>query len=385
MNHSLATNLTFRNLDFNTGSSNTVGQNCLGYSILSISITSSVLGLLEIQFGNSHNGTFSTFYKFNLAANTEKYNACSVRGRFCRLKITNNTGVAGKITCDCILTTDSGGSNVHNTNVVSQDFNSMLVRQHSDLISDMINDEYEGILIEDITGSVEGITNTNKRNFWGLDSVVDPVVSSNCPLHCISDSNQDKAGLTGLRTLSFEYIYLDADNHLQRAIASGICNGISRQTLSVSGVAIIKAHIVSAGSTGSNVGNISFQAEIGALSYQTINYMPAGLNQTKLFLGVPVYNQNLIVKEVSYGGSSQFIAKIRLSRVNITSGLRIVEHEEVADGNSQYSKIDCSLQIKGGIEYLLGEVLATTTPPGSSHCHLHLTARGIYKSIENSI
>lgn len=380
MNHSLATNLTFRNLDFAVGTSNTQGQNALGYSILNVSCISDTVGILEVQYGSTSNGTFTTFYKFNLSVDTEQYNACSVRGRYCRLKFTNNTASVGKITCDCILTTDSGGSNVHNTNVVSQDFNSMLVRQHSDLLADMINAEYEGYIVQDITGIAEGITNTNKRNFWNLDSNVDPVLTANVPLFVISDNAGDKPGSTGIHSFSFTYIYLDSSGDYARGIASGICNGTVRQTLSTSGIAITEVHTLSAGSNKANLGNLTFQGEIGPLSYQDINYMPAGYNKSKLFLGVPIKDENLIVKELQYGGSSQFIAKIRLSRVNKTTGIRIVEHEEIADGNNHYSKLDCALQIKGNIEYLVGEVVATATPPASSHCNLHLSARGIFKT-----
>lgn len=380
MNHSLATNLTFRNLDFKTGVSNTQGQNALGYSILSISCISDTIGTLEVQFGSFPAGTFTTFYKFNLSVDTEVYNACSVRGRFCRLKLTNNTGSAGKITVDCILTTDSGGSNVHNTNIVSQNFNSMLVRQHSDLMSDMINTEYEGILVQDIVGIAEGINNTNKRNFWNLDSNVDPVLNANVTLYVSSDNANDKSGLTGIHSFSFTYIYLDADGNYARSIASGICNGTVRQTLSVQGIAITEVHTLSTGTAKANLGNLTFEGEIAPLSFQAINYMPSGYNKSKLFIGVPIHNENLIVKELQYGGSSQFIAKIRLTRVNKSSGVRIVEHEEIADGNNHYSKLDCAIQIRGGIEYLVGEVLATAAPPASSHCNLHLSARGIYKT-----
>ena len=106
---------------------------------------------------------------------------------------------------------------------------------------------------------------------------------------------------------------------------------------------------------------------------------------TKLFIGVPVKNENLIIKEVNYGGTSQFIGKIRLSKVIVSSGIRQVLLEEVVDGNNHYSKIDCSIQIQGQLQYVLGEFLATATPPAGSVNHFHLTARGIFKSVENSV
>tara|TARA_R100001440_G_scaffold3979_1_gene9358 strand:- start:2478 stop:3638 length:1161 start_codon:yes stop_codon:yes gene_type:complete len=383
----LASNLTFRNLSFPNGTSTTNGQTCLGFSILNMSITSSVVAVCEIQYGNSESGTFTTFYKFGLSADVEKFNAVSVRGRYCRLRITNSTGGAGVITSNCILTQDAGGSNVHNTNIVKQDFNSILTREHSDLMADMINNEYEGYIIKDLNGIVSGVTNTSKRNFWNLDENGEVVLTNNTALYVVSDNNDDRSGFTGAHTVSIEYIFKDSDNNFQRGIQSAGVNGTTPQTLGVSGVAIVSATVISAGTNKANLGNLSFQAQIGVgpAVYQTLNYMPVGRNVTKLFVGVPIKNENLIIKEVNYGGTSQFIGKIRLSKVIISSGIRQVLLEEVVDGNNHYSKIDCSIQIQGQIQYIIGEFLATATPPAGSANHFHLTARGIFKSVENSV
>lgn len=387
MSSDLAPNLTFRNLSFPNGVSNTNGQTCLGFSILNMSITSSVVANCEIQYGNSESGTFSTFYKFGLSANVEKFNAVSIRGRFCRLKITNSTGGAGVITSNCILTQDAGGSNVHNTNIVKQDFNSVLVREHSDLMADMINNEYEGYIVKDLNGVVSGVTNVNKRNFWNLDENGEVVLTTNTALYVVSDNNDDRSGFTGAHTVSVEYIFKDSDGNFQRGIQSGGVNGTSPLALAVSGIAIVSATVISSGTNKANLGNLSFQAQIGVgpAVYQTLNYMPIGMNVTKLFVGVPIKNENLIIKEVNYGGTSQFIGKIRLSKVTISSGIRQVLLEEVVDGNNHYSKIDCSIQIQGQIQYIIGEFLATATPPVGSANHFHLTARGLFKSVENSV
>lgn len=387
MSNDLATNLTFRNLSFPVGTSTSNGQSCLGFSILNMSITSSVTAECQLQFGNSPEGSFTTFYKYNLTADTEKYNAVSVRGRYARLRFINSTAGAGVLTSNCILTVDSGGANVHNTNIVKQDFNSSLVRQHADLTVDMINGDYEGMIVDDVVGIAHNITNLNKRNFWGLDNNDDVVLTANVHLFVISDDNNDRSGFTGAHTVSVEYIFLDADGNLQRGIQSAGVNGTSYQTLGVQGVAIVSATVISTGTNKSNIGNLSFVGQVGAAPavYRTLNYMPTGLNKTKLFIGVPIHNENLIVKEISYGGTSHFISKIRLSRVNITSGIRIVELEEIADGNSTYSKIDCAIKITGGNEYLLGEILAITSPPAGQESNIHLHARGFFKNIELSI
>ena len=380
MNSSMANNISFRNLPLVNGVSNTSGQNCLGFSILNVSLLPSLNCICEIQFGAVLGGSYTTFYKLNLSTNTEKYNACSVRGRYVRFKFTNSTGSDGTITANSILTTDSGASNIHNSNIIKSDYNSVLVREHSDMLSDMINREYEGILIENLNGIISGVTNTDKRNFWSLNEKGDVVLASNNDLFVVSDSNDDRAGQIGARTVSFEYIFKDSDGNLQRAIGSGLINGITPQSLAVQGIAIVKAEVVSAGSNGSNVGNLTFSARVGVAPavYQNLNYMPIGLNMSKFFIGVPVSNESLIIKDINYGGTSQFIGKIRVT-------IRKVLLEEVVDGNNHYSKIDCSIYIQGGIEYLIGEFLATNTPPAGSENHFHLSARAMFKDITNTV
>lgn len=387
MNPSNANNISFRNLPLVNGVSNTSGQNCLGFSILNVSLLPSINCICEIQFGAVLGGSYTTFYKLNLSSNTEKYNACSVRGRYVRLKFTNSTGSDGTITVNSILTTDSGASNIHNSNIIKSDYSSILVREHSDMLSDMINREYEGILIENINGIVSGVSNTNKRNFWNLDENNDVVLSANASLYIVSDSNDDRSGHIGARNISVEYIYKDLNGNFARDIQSSILNGTTPQSLAIQGIAIVKAEIISAGSNGSNVGNITFSAQVGFAPalYQTLNYMPIGLNITKFFIGVPIHNENLIIKDINYGGTSQFIGKIRVSKVTYSSGIRKVLLEEVVDGNNHYSKIDCAIFIQGGIEYLIGEFLATATPPAASVNHFHLSARGMFKDMSNSV
>ena len=386
MNLSNASNISFRNLPLVNGVSNTTGEQCLGFSILNVSLLPSINCICEIQFGPLSLGTFTTFYKLELNSNSEKYNACSIRGRYVRFKFTNSTGSDGTITSNSILTMDSGGTNIHNSNIVKSDYSSVLTREHSDLMSDMINREYEGILVKDLNGIVSGVTNTNKRNFWNLDNKEDPVLSTNNTLFVVSDSNDDRSGQIGARTITFEYVYLDADGNLARGLASGLVNGITPQSLAVTGIAITHVEVTSVGSNGSNVGNLTFSARIGVAPavYQTLNYMPIDLNMSKFFIGVPIKNENLIIKEINYGGTSQIIGKIRITKVTRSSNIRKVLLEEVVDGNNHYSKVECSIRIEGEIEYLIGEFLSTTTPPVGSVNHFHLTARGIFKDMSNS-
>ena len=262
---------------------------------------------------------------------------------------------------------------------MKSDYSSALVRQHSDYFTDAIMNMYEGIIIKEFHGMAYELNNTNKRNFWDFDVNLAPVVTTNKDLYVVSSSVADSAVGAGMRSGTAEYMYIDASGDIKRAIQSFNMNGTARASLGVSGIAITNAEITSAGGTN-NSGNITFEADMGGGSFTKLNVMPTTLGQTKLFIGFPQTGENLVITDATYSGSGQFIAFIDLTVVKISNGVKKVVHQGVNDLANHSGKLHTAILVRGGIEYIIGEIRAHTAPPTTDN-FFNLHATGTFKDL----
>lgn len=377
MNSNQATNLTFRNATFPTGDTFTQPNASLSYSKISVSFISSIAGSVEIQFSDNMAGTFTSFYNIVIGT-TEKYNSLSVRGSYVRYKFTNDTGGEGVISCNTILSQDAGGDNVHNDSIIKRDFSSALVRQHGDFLTDAIIGQYEGLTVRDLHGLVDGLSVQGLRNFWDNASNDLPVITTNRDLYVNSNSVSDSAVGAGMRTGTAEYIYIDGSGNYKKGIQSFSMNGNTNSALGVQGIAVTYAEILSAGNDEVNAGTITFIADMGGGVFRTLNIMPATVGETKLFIGFPQSNENLIITDCTYSGTGQLVAFIYLTKVNIANQVRKRVHKGVNDLANHSGKLHTSINVRGGIEYIIGEISAHTTPPNTEN-YFNLHARAIYK------
>ena len=273
-----------------------------------------------------------------------------------------------------------GIDNSSNQRQLKTDSNGILVS--SDKLSLMTSD-FNDIIVKDIVGTISSgfSLNQNKRNFWDLNENGEVVLTTNAPLYVVSDDSNDKDGFSGARTVSVEYIYKDSSGNLQRETQEVVLNGTTLTTMNVNGVAIVSATVISAGINKANMGNLSFQAQTvggSAPAYQTLNYMSVGMNITKLFIGIPKHQEYLYITELYYNCVSEFKLKIKINKVEISTGIKQVLFEEMVDNNVN-SKIDCSIKIVGGTHYILGEIEPIETVTGTNQ-HFRLSASGIYYS-----
>ena len=372
-----ATNLTFRNVDIPNGITTSHPHSTLGYKCLSIGIFSNKSITCEIQFGDSENGTFTTTNKLSITSNQETYNNLNIKGSYVRLRF-ENTGLVGKITCNAILTLASPTTSLHLDNTISIKDNSLLVRPTNNFLVDAINGDIGNIVVEDINGICEGLTNTNNRVFWNLDNNNLPFLNSDGALRARSSSTDDSVVGSGARSVTIEYINNNGGT-ITRNIATFNMNGTNNVNIGVNGSAIIKASVTSSGGN-TNIGNITFEGDSGGGVYQVLNFMPVGLSETKTFFHVPISGENLIINHISYGGTGQFINFIKISKVNINTGVKTILLKEIVDLNTHFSEISCSIKIRGGNEYLIGECIAHSVPPSSDN-FFYLTARSFRKDI----
>ena len=110
----------------------------------------------------------------------------------------------------------------------------------------------------------------------------------------------------------------------------------------------------------------------------------ATLGETKLFIGFPQSHENLVIQDCTFAGTGQLVAFIYLTKVNISNQTRKRVMKGVSDLANHMGKLHTSINVRGGIEYIFGEISAHTTPPdGNNYYNLH--ARAFYKDNTNII
>lgn len=376
-------NLNFNNVNLAVGTTFTKPSNCLGYSLINFSLECDTNLNIEIQFSSFEDSTFTTQFKYSVSSSNELYDSISVMGAFVRFKITNLSSPQAikniSLTTRFIL--QNGGQNIHGDSLIKQNLTGQLVRQLSDFKVDVTNGEYLNLKVKDLTAHCEGLVNTNKVNFWNINnSNVATFFSTNKDLYIKSNNTNDNPVGVGARNINVEYVFLDAaSGEYKNGIVSGALNGLTRVSLGVQGIAINSMSVISAGGT-TNIGDIIAEADEGGGVFRDMNIIPAGVSISKYFFQVPIHGTNLIINEISYGGTGQFICFIQVCKVNIATGVKSVLLKELVDLNAHYSKMDCAFTINGGTEYLVGEARPHTTPPTTDN-FFYLTAKVYTKDI----
>jgi len=380
-------NLSFPNVDFPIGTTYTKPESLLAYNMINFSIIADCAMTLEIQFSSHSDKTFLTNYKYTMQANETIYDNVSVYGKLCRFKLVNDSDpqTIQKISCETILFNEMRGQLINQRNSIKKHHTASLIRDISDFKIDVINDEYENIFVRDITGHAERLQNNLKRNFWNINSNENPFSPTPLAISVFSSSSLDDLSSlgNGARTIEIEYISLNngvysRNNHY---IAM---NGTNRMGAGISAVAITKAKVIDAGANLTNMGDITIEGDLGGGVYKKMNFIPDGMSEQKFFFAMPITNENLIVNEISYGGTGQFIAFIRIVKVNIQTGIRSVLLKEIVDLNNHYSKIDCSIKIVGGFEFLIGEIHPFSNPPNQDN-FFYLTGKGYFKNMLDAV
>jgi hypothetical protein len=258
----------------------------LRYSSLSIAAKTDQDGSILVQFSPDGKNADSTLTRYYRLSQIEAPHRFSRTRRYGRFTITNTSSSNQTYLRFQAIFGEMNNLNIPLDSVVAQDFDSESVRP---------TDFSEEVAL----GRRQGWTTWHN---WGYNADVDigtelvaaqggsiTLLTTATTFTIVSDSANDTAGGTGAQEVTLYYV--DANRAAQQLVV--VMNGVTPVVTVVTGLGINRLKASLAGSTKSNVGNITLTATTGG-SVQA--YIPATKGSTQQAMFFTQKNHNLLAR-----------------------------------------------------------------------------------------